>query len=144
MVGGSIQLIYLIGKITAIISQIDKYLDFMFDFEPIFQFSRHNCVAICSFLVPANLIATIATVFMVVRGQSLPKMLWSSGIAAVLSIALFLHVSTWFMIGVVTPVTFILFGLGTTCLMINILAVTYRREIAQLLANKWLIKLSRH
>ena len=143
MVDGSIQLVYLIDKITAIISQIDKYLDFMFDFEPIFQFSRHNCVAICSFLVPANLIATIATVIMVVRGQSLLKMLWSSGIAAVLSITLFLHVCTWFMIGVVTPVTFILFGLGTTCLIINMLAVTYRREIAQLLANKRLIKLYR-
>ena len=108
----------------------------MFDFEYLFQFSRHNCVAICSFLIPANLIVTIATVVMMVRGQSLPKMLWSSGIAGVLSIALFLHVSTWFMIGVVTPVTFILFGLGTTSLMINILAVTYRREITQLLVNK--------
>lgn len=108
----------------------------MFDFEPLFQFSRHNCVAICSFMVPANLIATISTLVMVIGGQSLSKMLWSPGIASVLAVTLFLHVSTWFMIGVVTPVTFILLGLGTTCLMINILAVTYRREIAQLLAIK--------
>ncbi len=108
----------------------------MFDFEPLFQFSRHYCVAICSFLVPANLITTILTVVLVVRGESLSKMLWSKGTASVFAIALFLHVSTWFMIGIVTPVTFILFGLGTTCLIINMLAVAYRQEIAQLLASR--------
>ena len=108
----------------------------MFDFEPLFQFSRHYCVAICSFLVPANLFTTIFTVVLVVRGESLQKMQWSKGIASVFAIALFLHVSTWFMIGIVTPVTFILFALGTTCLIINMLAVAYRQEIVQLLASR--------
>ncbi|NJK55080.1 MAG: hypothetical protein HC939_03430 [Pleurocapsa sp. SU_5_0] len=109
----------------------------MFDFQPLFEFSRQNCVAICSFLVPANLLTTITTLVLVATGQSLTKMRWSRGIASVLAIALFLHVSTWFMIGIITPVTFILFGLGSTCLAVNLLAVAYRQE-AQLLSAKLL------
>ena len=103
----------------------------MFDLEPLFQFSRHYCVAICSILVPANLIATIATITLAFTRQKLIKMRWSSAIAATLAITLFLHVSTWFIIGIITPVTFILFGLGTSCLAVNILAIAYRREIAR-------------
>ncbi|MBE9044150.1 hypothetical protein IQ255_06980 [Pleurocapsales cyanobacterium LEGE 10410] len=97
----------------------------MFYLEPIFEFSRHNCVAICSFLVPTNLIATVATLILIVRERSVSQILWSKRIASVLAITLFLHVSTWFIVGVVTPVTFILFGLGTSCLVINQMAVTY-------------------
>lgn len=110
----------------------------MLNFEPLFEFSRHNCVAICSLLVPANLIATITTLFLVITNRSLLKMRWSTGIASVLAVTLFLHVSTWFIVGLVTPVTFILFGLGTTCLLVNILAVTYRREIARIFSTKLL------
>ncbi|MEO1671425.1 MAG: hypothetical protein AAFR77_11670 [Cyanobacteria bacterium J06631_2] len=113
----------------------------MFDFQPLFEFSRHNCVAICSFLVPANLITTITTLVLVVQGQSLTKLKWSKGIASVLAIALFLHVSTWFMIGVITPVTFILFGLGSTCLIVNLVAVAYRQE-AQIISAKLLSSLT--
>lgn len=110
----------------------------MFNFEPLFEFSRHNCVAICSMLVPANLISTIITLVLVVRGRSLAKMFWSTGVASVVAVTLFLHVSTWFIIGIVTPVTFILFGLGTTCLLVNILAVIYRKEIARIFSTKLL------
>ncbi|MFM2315442.1 MAG: hypothetical protein RLZZ04_4720 [Cyanobacteriota bacterium] len=104
----------------------------MFDFQPLFEFSRQNCVAICSFLVPAILLATITTLVLVATGQSLTKMRWSRTIASVLASVLFLHVSTWFMIGIITPVTFILFGLGSTCLIVNLLAVAYRKEAQQL------------
>ncbi|MEL6927801.1 MAG: hypothetical protein AAFO95_04100 [Cyanobacteria bacterium J06600_6] len=107
----------------------------MFDFQPLFEFSRNHCVAICSFLVPANLLATIATLVFVIQDQPIAKMRWSQRLASVLAIALFLHVSTWFIIGVVTPVTFILFGLGSTCLLINIVAVIYRRETQTLSAK---------
>lgn len=108
----------------------------MFIFEPVFEFSRHNCVAICSFLVPANLIATIVTLTLVATERSLSTMRWSRAIASIFAVTLFLHVSTWFIIGVITPVTFILFGLGATCLLVNILAVTYRSEIAEILSTK--------
>jgi hypothetical protein len=113
----------------------------MFDLQPLFEFSRQNCVAICSFLVPANLLTMITTLILVATGQSLTRMRWSRGMASVLAIALFLHVSTWFMIGIVTPVTFILFGLGSTCLVVNLIAVAYRKE-AQLLSIKLLSPLT--
>ena len=106
----------------------------MLDFQSIFEFSRNNCVAICSFLVPANLITTIATLALVIMDRSLLKISWSMGIASILATTLFLHVSTWFIIGVITPVTFILFGLGTTCLAINALAIIYRQKIVRLVS----------
>lgn len=109
----------------------------MLDLEPVFNFSRQNCVAMCSFLVPANLITTITTLTLVARNQSLPAIIWSTTIAGIFSATLFLHVSTWFMIGIITPVTFILFGLGTTCLLINALAIIYRQQIAQVFTAKF-------
>ena len=107
----------------------------MLDLEPVFEFSRQNCVAICSFLVPANLIATISTLALTVTERPLFEIKCSSAIAATFAITLFLHVSTWFMIGIVTPVTFILFGLGTTCLVVNTLAVIYRQKIVRGLSS---------
>ena len=107
----------------------------MLDLQPIFEFSRSNCVAICSFLVPANLLTTFATLALVIMNQPLLKISWSMGIASVFAITLFLHVSTWFIIGVITPVTFILLGLGTTCLVINTLAIIYRQQITRLISN---------
>ena len=90
-----------------------------------------------SVLFSSLLITTISTLVLVGMSQPLVKIRWSQALAAALASALFLHVSTWFMIGVVTPVTFILFGLGTTCLLINFLAVVYRRNIAQSLSAVW-------
>jgi hypothetical protein len=110
----------------------------MFVFEPIFEFSRLNCVAICSFLVPANLITTIVTLTLVATESSVSKMRWSRAIASVFAVTLFVHISTWFVVGVITPVTFILFGLGTTCLLVNMLAVIYRTQITEILSTKLL------
>ncbi|MEO0012342.1 MAG: hypothetical protein RLZZ535_731 [Cyanobacteriota bacterium] len=113
----------------------------MFDLQPLFEFSRQNCVAICSFLVPAILLTTITTLVLVATGQSLSRMRWSRTIASVLASVLFLHVSTWFIVGIITPVTFILFGLGSTCLVVNLIAVAYRQQ-AQLLSAKLLSPLT--
>ena len=107
----------------------------MFDLQPLLEFSRQNCVAICSFLVPANLITTITTLGLVIMNRSLLQISWSIGIASVFATTLFLHVSTWFIIGVITPVTFILFGLGTTCLIVNALAIVYRQQISRVAGN---------
>ena len=109
----------------------------MLDLQPIFEFSRNNSVAICSFLVPANLITTIVTLALVITNQSQTKTYWSMGIGSVFATTLFLHVSTWFIIGVITPVTFILFGLGTTCLITNALAIIYRQEIFQMVSLRF-------
>lgn len=109
----------------------------MFDLQPLFEFSRQNCVAICSFLVPANLIATTITFILVATNQSLLNLRWAMGIGSMMAIALFLHISTWFIIGVITPVTFILFGLGTTCLLTDVLVFIFRQEISQTISTKF-------
>lgn len=108
----------------------------MLDLEPVFEFSRQNCVAICSFLVPANLFTAIATVILIIKEQPFNVIRKSIGIAIIFAVTLFLHVSTWFIIGVITPVTFILFGLGATCLFINLLAIVYRQQLVQLFTRK--------
>ena len=101
----------------------------MFDLEPLFEFSRNNCIAICAFLVPANLIATLQTMILVFLKRSLLVSTLSAAIAITFAVTLFLHVATWFVIGVVTPVTFILSALGATCIVINFVAIFYRRKL---------------
>lgn len=96
---------------------------FAIDLSPVFEFSRHHCVAICSFLVPATLLATLQTLVLLFwqRSQSQVGLagLAASGLAAVI----ILHVGTWVAIGVLTPVSFVLLGLGTVCLAINGVAI---------------------
>ena len=106
----------------------------MFDLEPIFQFSRNNCVAICAFLVPVNLLTTIQTFILLVLQRPLFQLHLSATIAIAFALTLFLHIATWFIVGVITPVTFILGGLGATCIMINLALVTYRKPLLQYLS----------
>ena len=95
----------------------------MFDIETIFQFSRNNCVAICAFLVPINLLTTIQTFMVLLWQRPLWQLRLSATVAIAFALTLFLHIATWFIIGVITPVTFILAGLGATCIMINLALV---------------------
>lgn len=101
----------------------------MLDLEPIFEFSRENCVAICSFLVPANLVATFLTLIFLLTQRSISQIKVSATVTTILALTLFLHVATWFIIGVITPVTFILAGLGATCLLINLASLIYYKHI---------------
>ena len=104
----------------------------MLDLEPLFEFSRTNCVAICAFLVPANLLTTIATMFLVYRQSSPFQISLSATFAVAFALTLFLHIATWFIIGVITPVTFILGGLGATCIVTNLVVINYRRFVSSL------------
>lgn len=106
----------------------------MLGFDTIFEFSRHHCVAVCAFLVPANLLTTIITMFLLFFKTPVDRIRIAASFAAIFAFSLFLHISTWLMIGVITPVTFILFGLGTICLSINISAIIYTQKWQNLLA----------
>ena len=101
-------------------------------FEPIFEFSRQNCVSICAFLVPANLLTTALNLILLLTQRPRTQIRLAITLSIIFAFTLFLHVSTWFIIGVVTPVTFILFGLGSTCLAIAILANIYRHQLLAL------------
>jgi hypothetical protein len=103
------------------------------DFSSLAEFSRDRCVAICSFLVPANLLITLQTLVLVALHRPLVSIRWSVAIATGLAVILVFHVGTWFAIGVITPVTFILFGLASTCLVLNFWTSNYQYTFRHLL-----------
>lgn len=102
-------------------------------FNTLFDFSRANCIAICAFLVPANLFFTLQT--MVFTGLRRPQVQvqQSALLACIPAVVMMLHVCSWLMIGVIMAPTYILCLLGTTCLSINLWAITYPQTLAGLL-----------
>jgi len=85
------------------------------------EWSRLHCGTICTALVPANFLATLATLGLLLRADA--RLRGTALLASSFALMLALHVTTWLAIGVVTPVTFILFSLGAACLATNAAAV---------------------
>jgi hypothetical protein len=104
----------------------------MLNFDSLDEFSRQNCIAICAFLVPANLLTTLQTLISLFKNRPIAQIRLSAILSVVFGLTLFLHVSTWLAIGVVTPVTFILFSLGSTCVAINLVAINYTQRCQEL------------
>lgn len=105
----------------------------MFDFNSLFEFSRTNCVAICAFLVPINLLLTTRTIFFTALQRPQSQVQRSAIFACIPAVVMILHVYTWLMIGVVMAPTFILLGLASTCLATNFWAIIYPQSIVRLL-----------
>lgn len=101
----------------------------MLDFNSLLHFSHVHCVAICSALVPMNLLATLQTLILVGLNRPLDSVRRSTAIAIMVAIVMVLHVLSWFVIGVVMIQTFILLGLGATCLSINLWAVGHPQSL---------------
>lgn len=105
----------------------------MFDLNPVsnplFEFSRSHCIAICAFLVPANLLATLQTLLFVWFKAPLQHIRLITGMASIYALIMVLHVLTWFMVGVVMLPTYVLSGLALVCLGINLgaIALTWPR-----------------
>jgi len=105
----------------------------MIDFNTVTEFSHTYCIAICAFLVPANLLTTLQTA--ILTGLNRPRMqVWASVVVASLwATAMIFHVFTWFAIGVVMPPTYILLVMGITCLTINVWAIAHPASMMQLI-----------
>jgi hypothetical protein len=105
----------------------------MLDLNNLLHFSHVHCVAICSVLVPLNLLATLQT--LILTGLNRPQSsIWrSSAIAISVAIVMLLHVLSWFVIGVVMIPTFVLLGLGSTCLALNLWAVSHPQSLRTIL-----------
>ena len=97
----------------------------MFDFYALAEFSRIHCISICAFLVPANLLLTSLTILLTALHCPQIRVWQAAGIASIPALVMIYHVFTWFMAGVVMAPTYILLGLGTTCLFTNLGAVFY-------------------
>lgn len=91
----------------------------MFYLNTIAEFSRINCVGICAFMVPANLILCLQSLILVGVNRPKNQVRVSGIIGGICAIMLLLHVGSWFVIGVVRIQTFILLGLSCVCLIIN-------------------------
>jgi hypothetical protein len=87
------------------------------------DFSRSHCIAICAFLVPANLIATSQTILFILLKRSPAQILTITASAAFYALLMIAHVISWYVIGVVMAPTFVLLFLGLICLAINLTAV---------------------
>lgn len=114
----------------------------MLHFDALTQFSCAHCIAICAFLVPANLLATIQT--LVLAGLRRPTVQIRLGmvLASFLALALLLHVFTWFAIGIVRIPTYVLLGLAGTCLGVNAWAVVNPMGVARILETGYRSTLS--
>lgn len=109
----------------------------MFDFNSLFEFSRTHCIAICAFLVPANLLFTVRTIVFAGLYRPQAQVRQSAVLACIPALVMVLHVWTWWMIGVVMAPTFILLWLAITCLGINFWAIAHAQSIAHLLRSQW-------
>lgn len=104
----------------------------MFNFNSLFEFSSTNCIAICAFLVPANLLLTLRT--MILTGLRRPQRQVRSAVilACIPAVAMVFHVWAWWAIGVVMAPTFILLALASTCLSINFWAIANPQSMVRL------------
>jgi len=105
----------------------------MFDFHTLSEFSRAHCIAICAFLVPANLLLTLHTLILTVLGRPQVQIVRAAVIACIPALLMVFHVFTWFEIGVVMAPTYILLCLGSVCLAISIWSLAHPTSISRLL-----------
>jgi hypothetical protein len=103
----------------------------MLDFNTLIEFSHNNCIGICAFLVPANILATLSTLVLTFLNRPMGQVWISIGFACTFASIMILHVYTWFMIGVVMPPTYILLSLAVTCLVTNLLVIIWRKNSLQ-------------
>jgi asparagine N-glycosylation enzyme membrane subunit Stt3 len=111
----------------------------MFDFNTLFEFSRTNCIAICAFLVPANLLLTLQTMIFTGLRRPQVQVRQAALLACIPALVMMLHVYTWFMVGVVMAPTYILLWLGITCMGINLWAITHSQSMVGLLTALFLM-----
>ncbi|WP_392530831.1 hypothetical protein [Nostoc sp. C117] len=102
----------------------------MLDFHTLIQFSSTYCIGICTFLIPANLVATSSTIIFALLGYPAIHIWQTAGIASFFALLMILHVFAWLAIGVVMAPTYILLGLGSICLLANLIVIVpYRRFV---------------
>jgi pheromone shutdown protein TraB len=108
----------------------------MLEFNILAEFSRTNCVAICAFLVPANLVATIATIVLALLHRP-SYQLWQAAVSGwFFALVMILHVYTWFSIGVVMAPTYILLWLAITCFFTNVGVILFHKRYSHFVKAK--------
>jgi hypothetical protein len=107
-------------------------------FDQLCEFSRSHCIGICGCLVPFNLFLSLLTLIYVGRQMS-PRVVERMAIAVYCGVTIMvLHVSTWFLIGVVMVPTFVLPVFGAVCVAINVWGTKSPDSLRQFLL--WLLQ----
>jgi hypothetical protein len=112
------------------LSQLTVFI--MIDFNTLSEFSRNHCIAICAFLVPANLLITLLTLILTAFNRPRTEIIRSAVFSYLPATVMLLHVLTWFNVGVVMMPTYILTGLALTCLTLNTWAAINSESLRQL------------
>ncbi|MDX2097043.1 MAG: hypothetical protein SFW36_04640 [Leptolyngbyaceae cyanobacterium bins.59] len=108
----------------------------MINLVSIITFSQQHCITICALLVPLNLGATLWTLINIVLGSF--RSIWlTAGLAFLFASLMILHVLSWLAVGVIMAPSFILLGLGLTCLFINSWAILNPMGLQKLLHHIW-------
>lgn len=105
----------------------------MFDLNALLDFSHANCIAICAFLVPANLAGTLATLILTALRRPQVQVNRAALFAIAPALIMVLHVLSWFVVGVVMAPTYILLSLAAVCMAINFWAIAHSRSMVRLL-----------
>lgn len=105
----------------------------MLDFNTLFEFSRTHCVAICAFLVPFNLITTLATLILLGLHRPQKQVVQPAGLAIAGSTLMILHVMTWLLIRVVMAPTYVLSLLALCCLTLNLWAISRPQSLTTII-----------
>ena len=95
----------------------------MINFELFSEFSMTHCIALCAFLVPANLLVSLQIILFAAFERPRYQLWLVAAVSALYASALVLHDVSWLMIGVVKAPTFILIFVAALCLSVNAWAI---------------------
>jgi hypothetical protein len=107
----------------------------MMTIETLSEFSRDRCGSLCAFLVPANVLTALATLYFLYRGRSGARTLVTVSLGLFFATVMYLHIVTWLAIGVVMAPTFVLFALASVCLVLQLGAVLAGPTLARSLRS---------
>ena len=95
----------------------------MVNFEVFSEFSMMHCVALCAFLVPANLLVSLQIILFAAFERPRSQQWILATVSGFYASVLVLHDFTWLMHGVVKAPTFVLIFVAALCLGVNFWAI---------------------
>lgn len=95
----------------------------MSNFELLSEFSMTHCVALCAFLVPANLLVSLQIILFAAFERPRYQLWLMATVSGLYVSMLVLHDLSWFMIGVIETPTFGLIFVAALCLGVNAWAI---------------------
>jgi len=118
----------------------------MLEMNNLIEFSHIYCVAICGFLVPMNVLASLQPIIFTALDRPKKEINLMALVASLYALMIILHVGSWFIVGVVRIQTFILLWFASCCLITNTWAIIHGSSMKATLQflQKFLVKLAQN